>query len=74
MKIFFRQDLPDNQDIIFLPFLKKDKKALFLFEESICPQTQPDSPVNRLISLSKESVIWSIKLPNKLKKPNKTKS
>lgn len=30
-------------------------------------------PVNRLISLSKESVIWSIKLPNRLIKPNKTK-
>jgi hypothetical protein len=30
-------------------------------------------PVNRLISLSKESIIWSIKLPNRLIKPNKTK-
>jgi hypothetical protein len=26
MNIFFRQDKLDNQDIIFLPFLKKDKK------------------------------------------------
>jgi len=26
VKIFSRQDKPDNQDIIFLPFLKKDKK------------------------------------------------
>ena len=28
-------------------------------------------PINRLISLSKESVIWSIKLPDRLIKPRK---
>jgi len=33
MKIFFRQDLPDNQDIIFLPFLPPARKATARREE-----------------------------------------